>query len=630
LRRLAFLAIAALLLIGMPASYASSNTASSSRNLAYVTTDSLGDISESKGDLLFTEQFRSAPLGYNSSEWNLIEINDPSLAWNDGESIDLWGEQFKSVLLRSNRAFGPGIITEINASFTRGTCYSCIGWCDEWHDEERDWIANGRLCQNGVFIDCWDGELFLVAYTDGYRTVTSIETGDLNGWHVLRIEWTETVVRLEIDSTLVAFVSKTIPQSALTMTFIVSGHHERVEPGRLSLESVDIYDYQRESQASDPEIMLLHPENDSIVYPGDILDFEVRGAATNLSCSWEKGPSFRADSPWDILVPGIIYGGPFTLPASVQLTVQATSPGGHATTIVYTYRIDEREFEFGVWLMPTQPVVDGSVDEYEMDHASRFEVGFKNERGDEVRVNLLAGYTSNSLYVAVESPIPDSFHSRAILFLDANGDSSWSMQTPDLGVSVASPSAERTYTSVFGLSDSLVPNLISASSDASGVVVYEFLIPLSDLNVDASDGIAFAMQLSHGGYNLDFPDRYGLGIVYSLGVPAPNPDIWQFGLLGAVLSLTGAAYAVLIYKSRKETYYHERAPLDEPLQRIKMLLLSYERLDLSRLSRMMNMESHVAEALVEDLISNGFPVYRVNSEFVRFRKTPGNDENSVL
>jgi len=624
------LAIALLLLASVPASSTSPDITASSIGLGCTPAGSLGDISDSRGSLLFTEQFRSAPLGYNSSEWNLIEINDPGFAWNDGESIDLWGEQSKSAILRSNRDLGPGTITELNASFTKGTCYSFIGWCDEWQDTENDWIANGRLCQNGVFIDCWDGETFLVAYSEADRTVTHIETGDLNGWHIIRIEWTESVVRLEIDSILVGFVSQTIPQSPLPMTFMVSGHHSRVEPGRLSLESVSVYDYQRNSQPSDPEIVLLRPENNSLVYPRDILDFEVRGTATNLSCSWEKGPSFKMDSPWDTFVPGVIVGGPFTLPASIRLTVQATSPEGHTSTIVYTFQIDAREFEFGVWEMPTQPVVDGIVDEYEADHASLFEFGFRSECGEEVRVDVLAGFASDNLYVAIESPIPDSFHSGAILFLDANADGTWSLLTPDLGVSIASPSADSTNAGVFGLSDSLIPNLMTASSDASDIVVYEFLIPLSDINVDSSEGIAFALQLSHGGYNLDFPDKYGLGLVYSLGVPAPNPGLWEFGLLGAVLSLTGAAYVVLIHKSRKETYYNESAPHDEPLQRIKILLLSYERIELSRLSRMMNMESQVVEALVEDLIENGFPVYRVNSEFVRYRKSPGNSENSVL
>jgi hypothetical protein len=630
LRRLVLLAVVTLLLASIPTSCTSQSSEAPTVGQSLAGAESLGSISESKGNLVFTEQFQNPTLGYNDSEWSLIEINNPSLAWNDEEILDMWGEQVKTVLLRSTRDFGPGIIAEINASFTQGSCYTFIGWCDEWQDDESDWIANGRMCQNGVFIDCWDEELFLVAYANGERTVAAIDTGDMNGWHTLRIEWAESIIRLEIDSLLVAFVSRTIPQSSLTMTFMVSGHHNQVEPGRLSLDSVDIYEFEREPHLFDPEIVLLRPENNSIVYPLDILDFEVRGAATNLSSSWEKGPSFKVDSPWDIQVPGIIYGGSFTLPASVHLTVQAMNSEGHQSTVVFTFRIDEREYEFGAWLMPTQPVIDGTVDETEASHASQFEVGFRSECGEEVSVNLFAGYTSDSLYLAIESPIPDTFHSRAILFLDANADGSWSMQTPDLGISHASPSADSIYTSIFGVNNSLIPNLVSASSNPNGVVVYEFLIPLSNLNVDTLEGIALGLQLAHGGYNLDFPDKYSLGIVYSLGVSAPNPNTWQFALLGAVLLLTGGSYAFLIYKSRKDTYYHESEPHDEPLKRIKILLLSYDRLELSRLSRMMNMESHTIETIVEELIASGFPVYRVNSEYIRSTKTSGNNESKVL
>ncbi|MHA1937199.1 MAG: hypothetical protein ACXABV_16050 [Candidatus Thorarchaeota archaeon] len=630
MRRLVLLAVFVLLLASIPLSGQSPHDEPPTESLYLAAAESLGSISESTGNLIFTEHFQSPSLGYNNSEWNLIEVNNPSLAWNDGEVLDMWGEQFKTVLLRSRRSFGPGIIAEINASFTKGTCYSCIGWCDEWHDDESDWIANGRLCQNGIFIDCWDGELFLVAYVNGERTVTSVDAGSMNGWHILRIEWTESVVRLEIDSTFVAFVSRTIPQSSLPMTFMVSGHHNQVEPGRLSLDSVILYEFERESRLSDPEIVLMQPENNSLVYPQDILDFEVRGAATNLSCKWEKGPYLKVDSPWDIEVPYIIYGGPFTLPAAVQLTVHATSSEGHQSTTVYTFLIDEREFEFGVWDIPLQPIVDGRVDENEEFHANQFEVGFRSECGEEVRVDILAGYTSDSLYVAIESPIPDSYHSRAYLFLDTNADGLWSMQAPDLGVSHASPSADSRYTSVFGANDSLIPNLVSASSNPNGVVVYEFLIPLSDLDVDKREGIAIGLQLAHGGYNLDFPDKYSLGLVYSLGVSAPNPNTWQFALLGVVLLLTGVSSAVLIYKSRKNIYYFEREPHDDSIQRIKILLLSYDRLELSRLSRMMNMESPAVEVIVDDLIANGFPVIRVNNEFVRAAKSFRNSENKVL
>jgi hypothetical protein len=45
---------------------------------------------------------------------------------------------------------------------------------------------------------------------------------------------------------------------------------------------------------------------------------------------------------------------------------------------------------------------------------------------------------------------------------------------------------------------------------------------------------------------------------------------------------------------------------------------------------MMNMESHAVETLVQELIAGGFPVYRVNSEYVRSVKSFGNNDSKVL
>lgn len=619
-----------LLLVGSPVGPTFSKTTPSDLSTQQGSVEDLGGISENMGELIFIEDFHSAPLGFNSSRWNLITINNPSLAWSDGDSIDLWGERFKTIVLRSNQVFGQGIIAEINASFTQGSCYSCFGWCDEWYDQDSDWIANGRLCQNGVFVDCWDGELFLVAYADGERTVARIDVDELTGWHDIGIEWTESLVRLEIDMIPVAFVSGGVPNSMLTMTFIVSGHHNRVEPGRLSLECVDVYEYQRDSKSSDPEIVLLRPENNSIVYAHDLLDFEVRGAVSNLSCSWEKGPSLMVGSPWDIQVPSVIYGEPYTPPISVNVVLEAVSALGHQSSTTFTFRIDEPEYEFGVWSIAENPVMDGTIDETEATGASHLDTNFRSECGEEIAVNLLAAYTSDSLYIAIVSPIPDSYHSRATLFLDANADSEWSIDSSDLGITLASPTADSSYTCVFSPPDGLIPNLAYGVSENDGIVTYEFLIPLEFLNVEGKNGVAFGVQLSHGGYNLEFPGKYYLGVVYNLGFPALSQDGWKFVMFGAVLLLTGAVVIVSIYKIRRETLYFEKATHEEPMQRLKILLLSYDRISLSRLARMMSLDPLATNALVEDLIARGFPINRVNDEIVRLRIAAERNESNLL
>jgi hypothetical protein len=592
---------------------------------AFSSSDNLGKISDDIGPLKFVEEFHSSPLGYNSSQWNLIAINDPSISWTGGEQLDLWGESYSSAILRSRTLFGPGVILELNVSFTQGTCYTLFGWCDEWQDEESEWIASGRQCENGVFIDCWDGELFLVTYCEGERSVTGIEGHEGNGWQMLQMEWTESIVRLEIGESPAAFVSQTIPNTQLPLTFIVSGHHDEAEPGRLSMESLHLYEFERNDTSTDPEITLLWPENNSVVYPFDLIDFEVRGSKNNLTFSWEKSHTYRVESPWDIRVPYIITGGMNSYPVSLDLSVEAESAEGNHTSLTFSFQVIDHDPSFNARFMYDKPVVDGIVDQNEMSLTSQYNATFLNECNRKVNVDMFIGHTSDSLYIALESPIPDSYHSRATLLLDADADREWTINSADFGITVASPSADNIYTYVFGATNELHPGLVYDSLEDDGSVTYEFVIPLNCLKSDGNEGISFGIQLSHGGYDLAFPSRNLTYFVNSLFLLNPAFDIGQTINIGCVLLFTCMIVAVPIYLSRKGTFTFEQRLHDENLERIKILLLSYQRLDIARLARMMNMELHIVAPLVEELIAHGFPAHRVDGVIIRSQIINEND-----
>jgi hypothetical protein len=579
--------------------------------------DNLGAISNEIGSLIFEEAFQDSPFGFNDSHWNLIAINNPSITWTDGEQLHLWGESYVSALLRSKDLFGPGVIADLNVSFTQGTCYTLLGWCDEWQDEEGEWIANGRQCENGIFIDCWDGELFLVTYCDGERSVTHIEADIMTGWQMLRIEWTESLVRLEINDIPAAFVSQTIPKTQLPMTFIVSGHHDKAEPGRLSLDSLFVYEYERNGSSSDPEITLLWPGNNSVVYPGEMIDFEVRGSKGNLTFSWEMGHSYRVGSPWDICVPFVITAGIGSHPVSLHLQVDAESFEGHHSSFTFTFRIDELEQDIKARFMPEDPVVDGILDVNELNSASQHNISFMSECNEKVSVSMFVGHTSDSLYVALESPIADSYHSRATLFLDADADCEWSINSSDFGITIASPNADANYTCVFGAFEESIQGLDHEALGNDGVVTYEFVIPLTCLDSNEKEGIAFGIRLSHGGYDLEFPNKNLASFVCSISLFAPVLDMMQWISVGFVLVFAGMVLAVPIYLSRKQNFLIDQRLHDENLERVKILLLSHQQLDLSRLARMMNMESHIVEPQVRELLARGFPASFVNGVIVR-------------
>jgi hypothetical protein len=620
LSRLILVLIAMLLVTSMPTYVSASNTTLSQSDSQNGYSEGLGAISYNLGELVFSEDFQIGPFGFNESQWNLITINNPSLTWMNENRLDLWGERFKSIVLKSSQLFSPCIIAEINVSFTLGSCYFCIGWCDNWRDEQHDWIANGRECTNGVFIDCWDGDLFLVTYADGERTATLIDTSELLGWHELRIEWTESLVQLDIDEMSVGFVSRTIPQTQLAFTFMVSGHHTNVEPGRLSVDSLRIFEYYRSPSQSDPEIVLLWPANNSIVRACSFIDFEVRGAESNLSCSWEGSYPLDVSAPWDVQVPFVIYGPPLTLPISLHLAVSAIDAEGHQSSSTFMFRVDDPEDYFGVWFMPNEPTVDGFVDTNEKNAASNLEVVFRSECDHEVKANLLAGYTSDSLYIAIESPIPNSYHSRATLFLDGDADLMCGYEPPDISITVASPSADSSYTCISGIGEDLVTDVAYDALEHDGSVTYEYLIPLHAFKIN-EDGVALRVQLSNGGYNLDFPGKAISVIIFNLGAAASNADTFRLTSVVGCIIVSAAIIGLSVYAARREIYYLDLATSDERLDRIKILLLSFDRIDLSRLSRMAGLEKDVVKTLVEELIKQGFPAYNANGEYLRYRKT---------
>ena len=617
LSRSMILAMLVMLLVSTPIVSSSPSDKPLHQKKAPSLSDNLNAISEDIGRLIFEEAFQDSPSGFNETQWNFIAINDPSITWTGGEQLNLWGESYSSALLRSRTVFEPGVILELNVSFTQGTCYTLFGWCDEWQDEAGEWIANGRQCENGVFIDCWDGELFLVTYCDGERSVTRIVCDDVNGWRIVRIEWTESLVRLEINEISAAFVSQTIPKTPLPLTFIVSGHHGKAEPGRLSLESLLLYQYERNDTSMDPEITLLWPENNSIVYPGELIDFEVRGSKGNLTFSWEMAHKYRVESPWDVPVPCVIVPDVNDFPVLLHLSVEAESNEEHHSSFIFTFQIDNHVHYLDARFMSEEPVVDGILDENEVDLASQYTASFLSECNEKVNVNMLVGHTSDSLYIAFESPIPDSYHSRTTLFLDADADREWSNNLSDIGITIASPNANTDYTCVFGAFEESPSNLVCDALGNDGVVTYEFVIPLTCFNSSREDGIGFGIQLSHGGYDLTYPVKNLTSLVCSLYLLDPVFHMGQTISIGIVLILVCVSVAVPIYLSRKENFTFEQRLHDENLERIKILLLSHQQLDESRLARMMNMELHVVEPLVEELLARGFPASRIDGIIVR-------------
>ncbi|MFX1417280.1 MAG: hypothetical protein ACFFC0_10740, partial [Promethearchaeota archaeon] len=246
-------------------------------SLGSTAADSLDGISNSIGELLFSEEFGSPSLGFNNSNWNLTRISNPSFAWVDNEKLQLSSSLLGGSVLTTMQAFNNGVIVDMSFSYSLGVSYFSIGWCDEWRDKGSEWRIDFRQCNNGVFIDYWDDALFLVSYLDGERTVAPIRDVDLTGIRNFRIAWISSLVILEVDGESIAFISKNVPLGPLPFSIAISNHRHMQASDNLVLDYVRLYKYDRTPKPFDPQIVHLWPSNGSSVFMYDTVDFHLLG-----------------------------------------------------------------------------------------------------------------------------------------------------------------------------------------------------------------------------------------------------------------------------------------------------------------------------------------------------------------
>jgi hypothetical protein len=159
----------------------------------------LSNCTQELGDIVLYDEFTSGSLGFNSSLWTYTTYGGPTMTWMDDEVLVLNSEMFTQVTLESTIETGPETVAEFDIRFSNGHSYFAIGWADETIDPVNEWVSNFRVCQNGVFIDYWDGELFLVTYSDGNRFVTELPEIDFTAQHHFSLMWGESLSQVITD-----------------------------------------------------------------------------------------------------------------------------------------------------------------------------------------------------------------------------------------------------------------------------------------------------------------------------------------------------------------------------------------------------------------------------------------------
>ncbi|UCH04208.1 MAG: hypothetical protein JSW05_11625 [Candidatus Thorarchaeota archaeon] len=619
MRRLVLFVIAALLLTSIPASDISPDSRTSSMNLRSAAVGSFGHISDSMGELLFSEEFQSPSLGFNNSNWNLTRISNPSLFWIDDEKTQLSACLLGGSVLTAMQVFNRGVIADVSFSCSLGVSYFSIGWCDQWEDKGSEWIVDFRQCNNGVFIDYWDDGLFLVSYLDGERTVAPIHGVDLTRVTNFRIAWISSLVILEVDGEPSAFTSSNVPLGPLPFSIAISNHRHMLVNDNLVLDHVRVYNYDRSPKPLDPQIVHLWPNNESSVFIDDTIDFHLLGGSGSLYYSWDDEDYVGVDSPWDVPVPEV--NGDHTL------HVKATNDGIQWSTGRFVFHVRNYPPILEASSMPSEPIIDGLFKSDDASGAAQYEVTLRNECREDVVVSIALGFTKSHLYVAMESPVSDTYHSRATLYIDGNADGFWNDNSSDACVTCPSPSGDPLYDKVERPHGTSVvfrspEGFARASATQDDVVFYEFMVSHSTLGINISRGIGLGIRISHGGINLALPRMDSLShssplVVKNDGVlTAPSIILYRLSVVVVVaLGVTAGAIGNLLMK--RETFTLEQTLRNERLERVKLLLFSHERISIDRVSRMIGSDSEEAESLIVELLSRGFPAYQSEGDVIR-------------
>ncbi|MFX1416715.1 MAG: hypothetical protein ACFFC0_07870 [Promethearchaeota archaeon] len=517
------------------------------------------------------------------------------------------------------QVFNNGVIVDMSFSYSLGVSYFSIGWCDEWRDKGSEWRIDFRQCNNGVFIDYWDDALFLVSYLDGERTVAPIRDVDLTGIRNFRIAWISSLVILEVDGESIAFISKNVPLGPLPFSIAISNHRHVQAGDNLVLDYVRLYRYDRTPKPFDPQIVHLWPNNGSSVFMDDTVDFHLLGASGPLYYSWDDEGYVPVDSPWDVPVPEL--NGDHTL------HLKATNDGLHWSTGRFVFYVRDYPPILEAGSMSRTPLIDGLFDSDDTSGATQFEITLRNECREEVAVSIALGFTESHFYVALESPVADTYHSRATVYFDGNADGLWSDNSSDACVTCPSPSGDAVYdkveepqgTSVISRSPE---GFARASATQDDGVFYEFMVSHSTLGINISRGIGLGIRISHGGINFALPRMDSLPnssplVVKNDGVlTAPSSILYRLSVV-VVITLGVVVGAIGNLLMKRETFSLEQTLRNERLERVKLLLFSHERISVDRVSRMIGSDSEETESLIVELLSRGFPAYQSGRDLIR-------------
>lgn len=560
------------------------------------------------GSILLSDEFESASFGFNSSIWTLHTKNAPTLEWRNSNITVLHAKMWKCTTLESMLETGPSAIVDFEISYTEGQCYFGIGWADEFQDPKAEWASNLRASQNGVFVDYWDNQLFLVSSREGKQVSTPIMNTSLKEMQQFRLVWTESLVRLLIDEKQVACHSVHIPLTPLSFIVTLCGQHSLVKNDQLELDSIVIGTRNRIFSDAAPVISLLWPQNESCLYDFDYIDLEIEGNISNVYCSWNGLSNFTLSLPWDISV--------LDLNGSNLLNVFAADTSGRWSSSTFQFHIIIQQSSIMIPAVTKQPLIDGVLSSEEEQHYTNVTTTLRCEDRSDRQMYLFMGFCEDYLYLSVLTTLHDKHYSRISLYIDGEGDGVWgnSPNSPqDICITVPTPTANPEFRGIRNSNGEKIElaGVVYVCGVSERVVVAEFLVSLESIVGNSSVGIGVGVVVSQGGFDSFYPvnlsneESHSLISVKSMGLR----EAFVFDGLVPIL-LVGIIFGFLIPGAKylgvkgKVPLIEESLP-DERLERVRTLLESYPDMTIERLSLMANTDIKSTRESIDALIRRG-------------------------
>ncbi|MGY5878887.1 MAG: hypothetical protein RTV31_01495 [Candidatus Thorarchaeota archaeon] len=556
-------------------------------------------------EVLIDDSFESASFGFNDSLWNLSIYQVPSISWVDGDSLALESRVFSSATLESFSRFGPEVIADFEFTFTQGLCYFGIGWADNYIDVDKEWATNLRACQNGVFMDYIDTELFLVSYENGKRVATPITGLDLTDSNTYTLVWHNSLVSLYVNGTEYVSISRHIPTGELQFLLTTSGHHYLVKRDTLCIDRVTIGTLEWDYWNTFPDVSLIWPVNNSQVYDFDIIDLEIVGQG-DIFYSWDETTNLSLHAPWDVPIP--------VLEGNHQLEIFTDDPFNSSR---FQFEVIAEMPSIQAWNSAVEPVIDGELSIQEQNAMTMYSINLRGEDRRSVPVDILIGYYRESLYVGMITQVQDHWNSRLSLLVDGHGDDNWGDAEvgsyEDIRITISGPSFPNQYRGIYscsGLEIQPAGITYAVMMEDTGLAA-EFLVPVDCVDGNITQGVGFGIIASSGGYDAFYPmnivetDICTLQIVQHSGL---RPQDAIMGLVGQSVVLLGffsLVFGVVIIRRKRGILTIEESLENETHERIRTLLQSHPQISLERLALLADTDTQNVREIIKQLQRRG-------------------------